>query len=78
MCLDRIYVRRRRDGRLLRFKSMRALRVYCKSEHMGKKGMPIITRTQFIGYKNAGYDDPRWITSKIYDGMAILVESASK
>ena len=74
MCLTRIYVRRKRDGRLMRFNSVAALRNYRKNEHENRRTLPTITREEFISIKNRRYEQPTWIKSVIYDGMALLAD----
>jgi hypothetical protein len=76
MCLTRIYTRRRRDGRLLRFNSVKAMRDYNKAERESRRSLPQITRTEFIGYKRS-YENPTWVRSKVHDGMAMLVEGSA-
>ena len=77
MCLTRIYVRRRRDGRLMRFSSDWSLNLYKKSERETKRSLPQITRTEFIAQKRS-YREPRWVRSKIHPGMALLVDGRSQ
>ena len=76
MCLTRIYVRRRRDGRLMRFNSVSVLRKYRRDEHENRKTLPTITREEFISIRNRRYRHPTWVKSVIYDGMALLSDGS--
>ena len=68
----RVYARRR-DGRLLRFRDRRLFDEYRISAHETRKTLQIITRSEFIGEKDA-YESPRWIHSEILPGMSLLVD----
>jgi hypothetical protein len=74
MCLTRIYCRRRRDGVLMRFNSKAVMLEYSKANHEGKKTLPVIERSEFIAEKNR-YENPTWIHSCQFNGMAMLTEA---
>ena len=71
--LVRIYCRRR-DGVWFRFNSLHALRSYSRANHESKRTLPIKDRSEFIVAKNR-YENPRWIHSCQYEGMAILTDA---
>lgn len=73
---DRVYARRRRDGRLFRFDSRRDMVSYSRREHESKRSLPIITRSELIAYKRS-YSDPRWLKSIMDEGTAMLVETGA-
>jgi hypothetical protein len=73
MCLTRIYVRRRRDGTLMRFNSKHALVSYSREQNESRRTLPTITRTEFIQRKNE-YRCPTWIRSTRHEGMALLAD----
>lgn len=74
MCLTRIYVRRKRDGRIMRFNSASLLRRYRRDEHLSKRTLPEITRDEFRLFKGQTYENPTWVLSTRYEGMALLAE----
>lgn len=73
---DRVYARRRRDGRLFRFDSRWDMVSYSRREHESKRSLPIITRSELIAYKRS-YSDPRWLKSSMDEGTAMLVEAGA-
>ena len=74
MCLTRIYCRRKRDGVLFRFNSKNVMKEYSRKNHECKRTMPIIDRSEFIRFRDARYENPTWIKSQQFDGMAMLSE----
>ena len=74
---DRVYARRRLDGRLLRFDTRRDMVEYSRRENETPRSLPVITRGEFIRCK-AVYDDPRWVRSVVDHGTSFLVERGGK
>jgi len=74
MCLTRIYVRRRRDGRLMRFNSEALLREYRRAERETGRSLPVIDRDEFRLFRQQTYDEPKWIASTRYQGMSLMAE----
>lgn len=74
MHLTRIYCRRKRDGVLFRFNSRESMLRYTRDNGEGRRTMPVIDRTEFIRYRNQRYQNPMWIRSTMYVGMAMMRE----
>lgn len=75
MCLTRIYVRRRRDGRLMRFNSEALLREYRRAERETGRSLPVIDRDEFRLFREQTYESPTWLRSERYAGMALMAEA---
>lgn len=77
MCLTRIYCKRKRDGVLFRFNSMRVMREYSRANNECKKSLPVIDRAEFMRLRDRRYENPTWIKSKQFNGMAMMRDGAA-
>ena len=50
------------------------MKEYSRKNHECKRTMPIIDRSEFIRFRDARYENPTWIKSQQFEGMAMLSE----
>jgi hypothetical protein len=58
----------------MRFNSASLLRRYRRDEHLSKRALPEITRDEFRVFRGQTYENPTWVLSTRYEGMALLAE----